>query len=127
MRLYRYYNATLDDWAIFPESELATWTGNGYATESGTNAWIGYVYPNTDTDGDWVINGFEGLIGTNPNAADSDCDSHPRRPGDPQVSLYRPRDRKLLKSVQKPGGFGRRALSFHGASSRWLSPNSCQR
>ena len=74
VRLYRYYNATKDDWAIFPESELATWTGNGYAHQAGTNAWIGYVYPNTDTDFDWVINGFEGLVGTNPSSSDSDCD-----------------------------------------------------
>ena len=74
VRLYRYYNATKDDWAIFPESELASWTASGYAHQAGTNAWIGYVYPNTDTDGDWVINGFEGLVGTNPNSSDSDCD-----------------------------------------------------
>jgi serine protease len=74
VRLYRYYNATRDDWAILPESELSTWTANGYAAQSGTNPWIGYVYPNVDTDGDGVIDSFENLIGTNPNAADSDCD-----------------------------------------------------
>lgn len=75
VRLYRYYNATRDDWAIFPESELSTWISNGYAAQSGTNPWIGYVYPNVDTDGDGLIDAWENLIGTNPNAADSDCDS----------------------------------------------------
>ncbi len=74
VRLYRYYNSTRDDWAIFPESELATWQANGYGPTSGTNDWIGYVYENVDNDGDAVINGFETLIGTNPNLADSDGD-----------------------------------------------------
>ncbi len=37
--------------------------------------WIGCVYPNVDTDGDDVIDGFEVVAGTNPNDTDSDCDS----------------------------------------------------
>lgn len=74
VRLYRYYNSSRDDWAIFPESELSSWTSQGYSAQSGTNPWIGYVYENVDTDGDHVIDGFENLIGTNPSASDSDCD-----------------------------------------------------
>lgn len=74
VRLYRYYNATRDDWAIFPESELSTWESNGYEPQSGANPWIGYVYENVDSDADWLIDGFETLIGTDPNTADSDCD-----------------------------------------------------
>lgn len=67
-------NASRDDWAIFPESELSSWTSQGYSAQSGANPWIGYVYENVDTDGDHVIDGFENLIGTNPSASDSDCD-----------------------------------------------------
>jgi hypothetical protein len=74
VRLYRLYNATRDDYAIFPESELASMQAAGYASTSGANDWIGYVYPNVDSDGDNLIDGFETLIGTNPNRADSDCD-----------------------------------------------------
>lgn len=75
VRLYRYYNATRDDWAIFPESDLADWQADGYAAQPGYNAWIGYVYPNVDSDSDNVIDGFEAaLLGTKPQSADSDCD-----------------------------------------------------
>jgi serine protease len=74
VRLYRLYNPNLDDWAIFPESELAQKQAAGYQHESCCNDVIGYVYPNVDTDGDGLIDGFELLIGTNPLVADSDCD-----------------------------------------------------
>lgn len=74
VRLYRYYNATRDDWAIFPESQLAQFQANGYGPSPGANPWIGYVYENVDSDGDWLIDGFENLIGTDPATADSDCD-----------------------------------------------------
>lgn len=74
VRLYRLYNASRDDYAIFPESQLAAMQAAGYVSSPGLNDWIGYVYPNVDSDGDQLINGFETLIGTNPNAADSDCD-----------------------------------------------------
>jgi hypothetical protein len=74
VRLYRIYNSARDDWAIVPESEVPTYQANGYTMQYGSIAWIGYVYPNVDSDGDWLINGFESLVGTNPSAADSDCD-----------------------------------------------------
>jgi serine protease len=73
VRLYRRYNASRDDYAIFPESELAAMVADGYTQALG-NDWIGYVYPNLDGDFDNVIDGFEGLIGTNPALGDSDCD-----------------------------------------------------
>lgn len=74
VRLYRLYHTGRDDHAIFPESELAEMLAAGYSSEPGANDWIGYVYPNVDSDADSVVNGFEGLIGTNPAQADSDCD-----------------------------------------------------
>lgn len=74
VRLYRRYNTQRDDFAIFPESELSTMVANGYTSNGGVSEILGYVYPNTDTDGDTLINGFETLAGTNPNVADSDCD-----------------------------------------------------
>jgi subtilisin family serine protease len=74
VRLYRLYNATRDDFAIFPESELAERQADGYGSSNGLNDWIGYVYPNVDSDGDKMIDGFERLIGTESNRADSDCD-----------------------------------------------------
>jgi len=74
VRLYRRYNPQRDDFAIFPESELAQMVALGYTSNGGGNEILGYVYPNTDSDGDTLINGFELLAGTNQAVADSDCD-----------------------------------------------------
>ncbi|HVG11253.1 MAG TPA: S8 family serine peptidase [Thermoanaerobaculia bacterium] len=76
VRLYRRYHVQRDDFAIFPESELAQMVSQGYTSTGGTNLneVIGYVYPNADADGDRLVNGFEGLIGTSASIADSDCD-----------------------------------------------------
>lgn len=73
VRLYRRYNAARDDHAIFPESELAAMVADGYTGTFG-NDWIGYVYPNVDSDSDSVVDGFETLLGTHPQTFDSDCD-----------------------------------------------------
>lgn len=35
---------------------------------------LGYAYPNVDSDGDGLIDGFEYLLGTDPNQVDSDRD-----------------------------------------------------
>jgi serine protease len=74
VRLYRLYNYSRDDYAIFPESELGSFQAAGYVSAPGLNDVIGYAYPNQDTDGDGVIDGFETLIGTSPSRVDSDCD-----------------------------------------------------
>ena len=74
VRLYRLYNVARDDYAIFPESELAQKQAEGYVSSPGLNDWIGYVYPNLDQDGDQLVNGFEILLGINPAWPDSDCD-----------------------------------------------------
>lgn len=101
-RLYRYYNATLDDWALFPESQLATFVADGYSAQPGANPWIGYVYENVDSDGDAVIDGFEGLIGTNPNAVDSDGDGL----SDGDEILQFPYSDPLVGPVQTIGELG---------------------
>jgi PKD repeat protein len=74
VRLYRLYNLSLDDYAIFPESELAQMQSPGYVSTPGLSDVIGYAYPNVDSDGDGLIDGFEALIGTDPHRSDSDCD-----------------------------------------------------
>jgi len=46
----------------------------GYESVAILRDWIGYVYPNVDSDGDFLIDGFERLIGTRPDLPDTDCD-----------------------------------------------------
>ena len=89
VRLYRLFNASRNDWAIFPQSELAAMQAAGYTTQPGFNDYIGYVYPNTDSDNDNLITGFEGLLGTNTTKADTDCDG--MSDGN-EVNQYPPRD-----------------------------------
>lgn len=74
VRLYRLYNLDMDDYAIFPETELAEFQAAGYVGQSGLNDWIGYVYLNEDTDGDDLVDGFERVLGTDLASIDSDCD-----------------------------------------------------
>jgi serine protease len=76
MKLLRRYNPVRDDIAIFPESQLGNMETEGYTQLSGSD-WLGYVYPNIDTDGDGLINGFENLLGTNAFGPDSDLDGRP--------------------------------------------------
>lgn len=74
-KLYRYYHPGRDDHKLFPESKLAAMTAQGYQLPSSSvSPWIGYVYTNTDTDGDELIDGFELAIGTCPNDSDTDND-----------------------------------------------------
>jgi serine protease len=73
VKLYRKFNETIYDHAIFPESELSSMIDQGYNQNSG-NDWIGYVYPNQDSDGDTLIDGFELVIGTNTTNPDTDGD-----------------------------------------------------
>jgi serine protease len=77
VRLLRRYHPQRDDYAIFPESELAQMVSQGYTSTGSGNGVLGYVYPNVDSDSDGLIDGFELLAGTNPLVADSDCDGIP--------------------------------------------------
>jgi hypothetical protein len=74
VKLYRGYNSYRYDHAIFPESQLVNMRGENYYTEEGLDDWIGYVYPNKDSDGDLLIDGFELVIGTDSTKRDSDGD-----------------------------------------------------
>ena len=74
VRLYRKYNPNHDDHAIFPESKLSLMTSRGYTQDSHGRSWIGYVYPNQDSDGDGLVDGFERIAGTGISDTDSDDD-----------------------------------------------------
>ena len=71
--LHRLYNPSLDDWVVVPTSEVSSLPA-GYGPRAGINEIVGAAFPNVDSDGDAVINGFETMIGTNALAADSDGD-----------------------------------------------------
>ncbi len=72
--LLRRRNPAVDDQAVFPASELGSSQYAGYTEVVSSRACLGWVYANSDADADTVVDGFETLIGTDPQAADSDCD-----------------------------------------------------
>jgi len=76
-RLRRLYHPAKDDYIIFPDEETSYWMSQGYVETSTLSTVLGYVYANTDSDLDGLINGFEDLIGTDKNVYDSDCDGVP--------------------------------------------------
>jgi serine protease len=73
VKLLRRYHPGRDDHAIFPESQLAAMLAEGYTQLSGSD-WLGWVYPNVDSDGDGLIDGFEAVLGTNQLGVDTDLD-----------------------------------------------------
>ncbi len=75
-RLYRQCDLVEDDCAVFLESERMAFEAEGYAVAypAAGQRVLGYAYPNVDSDGDTLIDGFEKLIGTNAASADSDGD-----------------------------------------------------
>lgn len=73
-KLYRRYNSALgNDYILALASDLPTVEARGYTGIFG-NSYIGYAYPNIDSDSDTLIDGFELLLGTNPYSNDSDGD-----------------------------------------------------
>ncbi len=76
-RLRRLYHPQKDDYLIFPDEETAYWQSQGYVETTTLSTVLGYVYANTDSDFDGLIDGFEDLIGTKRNVYDTDCDGMP--------------------------------------------------
>lgn len=74
--LHRRSSQVEDGHALILERELGQ---PPYQTYTGVigNSCIGYVFPNDDSDGDGLIDGFERVLGTNPQNAHSDCDGIP--------------------------------------------------
>ncbi len=74
-KLFRYYYDVRDDWLLLLESEPAPAGYDDTITISGgapNGEWLGWVLPNVDSDGDWVIDAWEDILGTDPQVADSD-------------------------------------------------------
>ena len=78
-RLWLKCKAADDDCAVFLERDRVSFEAQGYtaAFPAGSNMVLGYAYPNVDSDGDGLIDGFEYLLGTDPNHVDSDRDGIP--------------------------------------------------
>lgn len=74
--LWRQYNVADNDCAVFLDTEKPAFEAAQYtaACPTGSTKMIGYAYPETDTDGDGLPDGFEYVIGTSPTRADSDGD-----------------------------------------------------
>lgn len=77
VKVMRQCNQSIDDCAVFPESQLSLWLSRGYDQPmfAGKGTVLGYAYPNIDSDQDGLVNGMEYVIGTNPFAADSNGDT----------------------------------------------------
>lgn len=75
-KLWRKCKSADDDCAVFLENERVSFEAAGYtdAFPAGFPMHIGYAYPNVDTDSDGLVDGFEHLIGTDPDIADTDGD-----------------------------------------------------
>jgi Subtilase family len=77
VRLDRLYHPVRRDMVVVPQDLVPAYQAQGYAapTGSGLSQTLGWAYRNTDVDGDWLIDGFERLVGTDPFDGDSDGDS----------------------------------------------------
>lgn len=78
--LYRRYSADDHMMALVLETQQSFPFGtyeDDFLGDPPTSGPLGYVFPNIDTDGDTLPDGFERLLGLNRLAADSDCDGLP--------------------------------------------------
>lgn len=72
--LYRFYKAATDDWALVVEADRSEYSEAGYGNAASIFPGVGFVYPNVDSDNDLLIDGWERVLGTNPQVNDTDCD-----------------------------------------------------
>jgi hypothetical protein len=74
--LYRRYSTLHQMGALLLESDLLNPAYSSYSTDvySAGNGFLGYVFPNVDTDADGLPDGFERLLGMNRLIQDSDGD-----------------------------------------------------
>lgn len=80
--LHRVHHTGKNAWALVTATQLAQMNSvnspfYGYSVPPEKTfgpSLLGYAYPNVDADGDGLIDGFEALIGTNPNNPNSDCE-----------------------------------------------------
>ncbi len=78
-KLYRRYSFVEDRNALILHSQLGTAPFVTYTSDpwGGGDGFLGYVYPNIDSDGDTLPDGMERMLGMNPLSTDSDCDGIP--------------------------------------------------
>jgi hypothetical protein len=72
--LYRRYSATEESNVLLLQTQLASHPSYSTDPLGAGSGLVGYVFANTDSDGDGLPDGFERMIGTNRFSADSDCD-----------------------------------------------------
>lgn len=97
VRVYRAYHPGRVDSALFPEAELSAMEAQGYTADLEL---LGYAYPNVDSDGDTLVNGFETLAGTNPFLGDTDRDG---ATDGQELLVYPYRDLRLVGSLAPAG------------------------
>ncbi len=75
-KLYRRYSYTEQRIALILQNQLGSPPFTTYTTDpwGGGDGFLGYVFPNIDTDGDTLPDGMERMLGMNPLSPDSDCD-----------------------------------------------------
>ena len=60
---------------MMTEAERPAYESSGYAVSPSIFPGVGFVYANADADADFLVDGFERLIGSNVAVADTDCDN----------------------------------------------------
>lgn len=102
VKVNRMWRPSDNTWALVPENEVSFMSQQGFTFHPNYRAVLGYTYPNVDNDGDFLINGYESLLGTNPSVADTDCDG--ATDGD-EILLYELQTHSYGDALRGPCGF----------------------